>query len=145
MPLHALRLFRRKRGPLIARFMGPTWGPPWSCRSQVGPILAPWTLLSGGIFNSVVSSVHSSVRTAYCRRYTSGTIGRFTPYQVNGICLGHFMVIFSFDPSRASHGLMRLTRAGTQGPLYWSTPNQQLCWRNEFLNIYRTICISLLC
>ena len=32
----------------IARFMGPTWGPPGSCRPQMGPILAPWTLLSGG-------------------------------------------------------------------------------------------------
>ena len=31
----------------IARFVWPTWGPPWSCRPQVGPILAPWTLLSG--------------------------------------------------------------------------------------------------
>ena len=25
----------------IARFMGPTWGPPGSCRPQVGPMLAP--------------------------------------------------------------------------------------------------------
>ena len=32
---------------LIARFMGPTWGPPGSCQAQVGPMLAPWTLLSG--------------------------------------------------------------------------------------------------
>ena len=31
----------------IAKFMGPTWGPPGTCRPQVGPILAPWTLLSG--------------------------------------------------------------------------------------------------
>ena len=31
----------------IARFMGPTWGPPGSCRPQVGPMLAPWTLLFG--------------------------------------------------------------------------------------------------
>ena len=31
----------------IAKFMGPTWGPPGSCRSQMGPMLAPWTLLSG--------------------------------------------------------------------------------------------------
>ena len=31
----------------IAKFMGPTWGPPGSCRSQMGPVLAPWTLLSG--------------------------------------------------------------------------------------------------
>ena len=31
----------------IAMFMGPTWGPPGSCRPQMGPMLAPWTLLSG--------------------------------------------------------------------------------------------------
>ena len=31
----------------IARLMRPTWGPPGSCRPQVGPMLAPWTLLSG--------------------------------------------------------------------------------------------------
>ena len=31
----------------IARFMGPTWGPPGSCRPQMGPMLAQWTLLSG--------------------------------------------------------------------------------------------------
>ena len=27
--------------------MGPTWGPPGSCRPQMGPMLAPWILLSG--------------------------------------------------------------------------------------------------
>ena len=32
---------------LIARFLGPTWGPSGTNRSQVGPMLAPWTLLSG--------------------------------------------------------------------------------------------------
>ena len=32
---------------LIARLMGPTWGPSGAGRNQVGPILAPWTLLSG--------------------------------------------------------------------------------------------------
>ena len=30
-----------------AKFMWPTCGPPGSCRPQVGPTLAPWTLLSG--------------------------------------------------------------------------------------------------
>ena len=39
---HADRLFSQ-----IARFMGPTWDPPGSCRPQMGPMLAPWTLLSG--------------------------------------------------------------------------------------------------
>ena len=32
---------------LIARFIGPTWGPSGADRTQVGPMLAPWTLLSG--------------------------------------------------------------------------------------------------
>ena len=36
--------------PLIARFMGPTWGPSGADRTQVGPMLAPWSLLSGTIF-----------------------------------------------------------------------------------------------
>ena len=31
----------------IARFMGPTWGPPGDDRTQVGPMMAPWTLLFG--------------------------------------------------------------------------------------------------
>ena len=33
--------------PLIARFMGPTWGPSGADRTQVGPILSPWILQSG--------------------------------------------------------------------------------------------------
>ena len=33
----------------IAKFMGPTRGPPGSCRPQMDPVLAPWTLLSGSI------------------------------------------------------------------------------------------------
>ena len=35
--------------PLIARFMGPTWGPSGADRTQMGPMLAPWTLLSGTV------------------------------------------------------------------------------------------------
>ena len=31
----------------IARFMWPTWDPPGADRTQVGPVLVPWTLLSG--------------------------------------------------------------------------------------------------
>ena len=32
---------------LITRFMGPTWGPSGADRTQIGPMLAPWTLVSG--------------------------------------------------------------------------------------------------
>ena len=31
----------------IAKFKVPTWSPHGSCRPQMGPMLAPWTLLSG--------------------------------------------------------------------------------------------------
>ena len=31
----------------ITKFTGPIWGPPGSWRPQMGPMLAPWTLLSG--------------------------------------------------------------------------------------------------
>ena len=37
---------------LIAKFMGPTWGPPGSCRPQMGPMSAPWNLLSGMTFQN---------------------------------------------------------------------------------------------
>ena len=37
---------RQPIAPLIARFMGPTWGPSGADKTQVGPLLAPWTLLS---------------------------------------------------------------------------------------------------
>ena len=30
--------YKETRGPLIARFMGPTWDPPGSCCPQVGPM-----------------------------------------------------------------------------------------------------------
>ena len=39
----------------IAKFMAPTWGPSGSCRPQMGPMLAPWTLLSG-MFNTLHNS-----------------------------------------------------------------------------------------
>ena len=43
--------------PQIAKLMGPTWGPPGSCRPQMGPMLAPWTLLSGTVLIHFVSYI----------------------------------------------------------------------------------------
>ena len=40
---------------LTTRLIGKTWGQPGSCRPQVGPMLASWTLLSGVTFYPVVS------------------------------------------------------------------------------------------
>ena len=46
------------RYPQIARLMGPTWGPPGSCRPQMGPMFALWTLLSGSISQRLSSVAH---------------------------------------------------------------------------------------
>ena len=48
-------IYHRNLTSQIARFMGPTWGPPGSCRPQMGPMLAPWTLLSGVLLDSSVT------------------------------------------------------------------------------------------
>ena len=42
----------------IARIMGPTWGLPGSCWPQVGPMHAPWTLLSGIYSGKPTVSLH---------------------------------------------------------------------------------------
>ena len=56
-PVHSCRgvfLIRPlSRATQIARFMGPAWGPPGSCRPQMGPMLAPCTLLSGNALGPV--------------------------------------------------------------------------------------------
>ena len=47
---------------LIARLMGPTWGPPGATRTQVGPMLATWTLLSGFILKQSPGNDCTSIR-----------------------------------------------------------------------------------
>ena len=50
-----------------AKFMGPTWGPPGSCRPQMGPMLAPWTLLSGHYGCWTVVMEHPAIYAASLR------------------------------------------------------------------------------
>ena len=47
----------------MAMSMGPTWGPPGYCRPQMGPMLAPWTLLLGIIFQSTLLEARTNPRT----------------------------------------------------------------------------------
>ena len=44
---YSLAPMLRKLPALIVKFMGPAWGTPGANRTQVGPMLATWTLLSG--------------------------------------------------------------------------------------------------
>ena len=51
----------KEKATQIAKFMGPTWGPPGSCRPQMGPMLAPWTLLSGQLSELYLGAHNSGV------------------------------------------------------------------------------------
>ena len=42
-----LSVINRSLHTQITKSMGPTWGPSGSCQPQMGPMLAPWILLSG--------------------------------------------------------------------------------------------------
>ena len=61
--------------PQIARFMGPTWGPPGSCRPQMGPMLTPRTLLSGSEFHIQCHchAIYMSATSWYHQHYQSYT------------------------------------------------------------------------
>ena len=54
---------------LIARFMGPTWDPSGTDRAQMGPVLAPWTLLSG--YFQFLRLLMISNTFSWIRRYNS--------------------------------------------------------------------------
>ena len=58
---------------LIARFVGPTWGPSVADRTQVGPMLAPWTLLSGKFSNIASDRLAANMMTS-----SNGNIFRVT-------------------------------------------------------------------
>ena len=72
--------------PQIAKFMGPTWGPPGSCRPQMCPMLAPWTLLSGLLWCNQHVNTESEESRGYERsrpiwitslNHQTGTTGRY--------------------------------------------------------------------
>ena len=62
--------------------MGPTWGPSWADRTQVGPMLAPWTLLSGYIMVKLycismsqwLHACHGAEDTVYPNKYAHGFV-----------------------------------------------------------------------
>ena len=64
----------------IAKFMGPTWGPPGYCRPQMGSLLAPWTLLS-----RFVSTCTQRSKIQACDQLISHPLHESTCYSVTCI------------------------------------------------------------
>ena len=58
----------------IAKFMGPTWDPPGDDRTYVGPMLAPWSLLSGYIFKCILSKKFHFDDIQSCIMYLSSLL-----------------------------------------------------------------------
>ena len=111
--------------PQIAKFKGPTWGPPGSCRPQMGPMLAPWTLLSGAVqymilLTAVAESKHIEVWT-HKRQSISRLYG-----QAMGCLLGelwrndHFMMALHRTAYCFSTQMVQVSwnPHGWQGPVY---------------------------
>ena len=74
------------RHTLIARFMGPTWGPSGADKTQVGPMLAPWTLLSGQwlrVGTITVTLPHH--RTGFKRNMDGHILWNFAGYFIRGV------------------------------------------------------------
>ena len=94
----------------IARFMGPIWGPSGADRTQVGPMLAPWTLLSGylshplqwchnehgGISNH---QPHDCLLNCLFRHRSKKT----SKLRITGLCAGNSPVAGEFPTKRASN------------------------------------------
>ena len=59
---------------LIEGFMGPSWGPPGADRTQLRPMLALWTLISGIYFNA--SSTQPTKRVIYVWVYAGQLFSR---------------------------------------------------------------------
>ena len=57
---------------LIARFMGPTWGPSGTDMTQVGLMLAPWTLLSAAIWEN--ETAWSVLMIGYCSKHSRNVL-----------------------------------------------------------------------
>ena len=77
---------------LIARLMGPTWGPSGADRTQAGPMLAPWTLLSGNIYDLGIRFVQTmwhllSSKTWSNKKLASGQECRFKKMSKVFCCL----------------------------------------------------------
>ena len=111
---------------LIARFMGPTWGPPWAARTQVGPMLATRTLLSGivvyveelkfrhflypllvakNVFRLHTNKVSGIVGITYCSWLSAGEQSRTFRWPRWFTCL-LFVVPELMTPSKPSDSLL---------------------------------------
>ena len=104
---------------MITTFMGPIWGPAGADRTQVGPMLAPWTLLSG-----IVSHItnNSTVLFNSLFRLTSNQTPKL---HITGLCEGDQHGICGLPWQIAIHQWIPITNGQSpvdfphKGPVMW--------------------------
>ena len=101
-----------------AKFMGPTWDPPGSCRPQMDPMLAPWTLLSRLLYQC-----HTIFRTAQQRQNIRGP-----SLQVSSA----HMIKFSGKPWEQGSWGKHLAHLGPTGPRWAPRRPHELCYLGRF-------------
>ena len=87
--------------PQIAKFMGSTWGPPGPCRPQMGPISAPWTLLSGSPFHSYWWPMWIAIiddDSQHCVHWWPG-MGRSPSFCRHNAYHSKYMYIYTYIPN----------------------------------------------
>ena len=110
----------------IAKFMGPTWGPPGPCRPQMGPMLAPWSLRSG---QSLLTTElrNPAMCTPLLCHYNDVIMGTMA-YQITSLTIVYSTVYSGADQgkhqSSASLAFVRgihrwLVNSPHKGPVTW--------------------------
>ena len=124
----------------IARFMGPTWGPPGSCRSQMGPMWAPWTLLSGK-YNVLYSPLLTPLNGKQWYGHISPHRTNISPVYVCITVRSRYIMV-SFVQITHTHSLPTRTRYGC---LSWvrsvikRLPSKLFCCGQQNVILYRDI------
>ena len=133
---------------LKARFLGPTWGPSGADRTQMGPMLAPWTLLSGylrawslvDVMTSYLSSIKPFPKSI---SLPSGTPRMVRLYSYDNQ-LKYFSLVYIFKKCN-SQGFFHIEWQVFFIVFLWSVPATYLCIRYQitFKNINLCLKISV--
>ena len=135
----------RNAGPSqITKFMGPTWGPPGSCRPQMGPMLALWTLLTGIVcFHQLMGnrwiaagSVFGYCDTSYNNPYPSEVSNNFRSDSHDRWLIS---LLCSIGQARTVIVLLPRSRNTIKGQGQWLyfRPTQSRSWLLPFVNLTR--------
>ena len=134
----------------IAKFMGSTWGPPGSCRPQMGPMMAPWTLLSGLLSTGPLGTTSSEIwieiqGQSYRCRYSilqwchmSIMVSQITSYS-HSLCFFNTLIARFMGPTSGPSGADR-TQVGPMNFAIWASLFFRLTSKKHERSVSLTLC-----